>query len=152
MSELKCFGGEECEYGYIVPGHGLKGKQKVLVTNEDIISMYQDYKGKQIRLWVKRHRTQKRTHSPSPAPDGPSHKVRRSNYDSHPSKMSEVELTIEKLKENLENSYSPEQLWAWAHMIHMKCHTSYEFPQTNHFLGSYGVESQLMLLSHLESE
>ena len=37
-SELKCFGGEECEYGYTVPGHGLKGKQKVLITNEDIIS------------------------------------------------------------------------------------------------------------------
>ena len=32
---------EECEYEYIVPGHGLKGKQKVVVTNED---MYQDYK------------------------------------------------------------------------------------------------------------
>ena len=49
--------------------------------------------------------------------------------------MSEVELIIEKLKENHENSYSPEQLRAWAHMIHMKRHTSYEFPPDKPFFG-----------------
>ena len=59
--------------------------------------MYGDYKGKQIKLWVKRHQVRKRSHSPKA--DTSSAKARRTNYDSHLSKMSEVELIIEDLKE-----------------------------------------------------
>jgi hypothetical protein len=114
-----------------VPGHGLKGKQKTLATNEDVEAMYDDYEGKQIRLWIKRHRPQKRTHSPSPIP---SSKARRSGYDTHLEKMSEVEIIFEKLQETHDN-FSPEQLRAWAHMLQMKKHDSYELPPDKPFFG-----------------
>ena len=38
----------------LFPGHGLKGKQRVIENDEDIIAMYADYKGKRIiTLWMK---------------------------------------------------------------------------------------------------
>ena len=50
LSSLKCYDGAGYQCEYIIPGHGLKGKQKSLVTSEDLSTMYDDYKGKQIRL------------------------------------------------------------------------------------------------------
>ena len=131
---LKCFDGVDYQCGYIVPGHGLKGKQKSLMTAEDLNNMYSDYKGKQIKLWVKRNVARKRSHSPS-KPDTPSAKARRTNYDSHLRKMSEVELILEELKEKQGTKFTPEQLQTWAHMIHMKKHDSYEYPPDKPFFG-----------------
>ena len=31
------------QLGYIVPGHGLKGRQQSLLSSEDLDQMYQDY-------------------------------------------------------------------------------------------------------------
>ena len=107
LSSLKCYDGAGYKCGYIIPGHGLKGKQKSLITSEDLSTMYDDYKGKQIRLWVKRLQTRKR---PSPSPGVPPSKTRRTSYDSHLSKMAEVEIIIEDLKENHGTKYTPEQL------------------------------------------
>ena len=43
------------QFGYMIPGHGFKGKQHPLENNDDIIRMYEIYKGKNppIKLWVK---------------------------------------------------------------------------------------------------
>ena len=39
-------------YGYIEPGHGLRGKQRLLKTEDDVREMYRIYKSKQeILLW-----------------------------------------------------------------------------------------------------
>ena len=133
LSTLKGFASTNYQCGYIVPGHGLKGKQKLLTTTEDLVAMYCDYKGKQIKLWVKRLQARKRSNSPKPGAS--SAKVRRTNYDSHLDKMSEVELILEDLKEKQGTKYSPEQLHAWAHMIHMKKHDSYECPPDKPFFG-----------------
>ena len=103
------------------------------MSAEDLVNMYGDYKGKKIKLWVKRHQVRKRSHSPKA--DVSSAKARRTNYDSHLSKMSEVELIIEDLKEKQGTKYTPEQLQAWAHMIHMKKHTSYDYPPDKPFFG-----------------
>ena len=132
LSSLKCFEGAEYQCGYIIPGHGLKGKQKSLITSEDISGMYDDYKGKQIRLWIKRQQAKKRS---SPNPDIPPSNKRRTNYDSHLSKMSEVEMIIEDLKEKHSTKYTPEQLNVWAHMIHTKKHESYDYPPDKPFFG-----------------
>ena len=44
--------GASCEFGYLFPGHGLKGKQRVIENDEDV-AMYGDYKGKRIiTLWI----------------------------------------------------------------------------------------------------
>ena len=60
LSSLMCF--EGAEYGYIFAGHGRKGKQKLLITSEDLSAMYDE--GKQIR----RQQAKKRS---SPNPDIP---------------------------------------------------------------------------------
>ena len=80
LSALKCFGGMGYQCEYIVPGDGLKGKQQLLVTTEDLATMYGDYKRKQIRLWVKRLQGKRHSHSP-PKSDAPSAKVRKTKYD-----------------------------------------------------------------------
>ena len=107
--QLKGFvDGASCEFGYLFPGHGLKGKQRVIENDEDVVAMYADYKGKRIStLWIKcswkQHSSQrKRSHSPSASGQPPTSK--RSNYDSH---LTEVEMIMDKLKEKCEDKYTP---------------------------------------------
>ena len=39
-------------FGYIDPGHGLKGKQNVITSDQDLVEMYAAYKNKHgILLW-----------------------------------------------------------------------------------------------------
>ena len=70
----------------LFPGHGLKGKQRV-IENEDIIAMYVDYEGKRIiTLWMKCSWKQpssqrKQSHSPNASGQPPTSKW--SNYSSH---------------------------------------------------------------------
>ena len=129
----------DCQFGYVFPGHGLKGKQRVIENDSDIVAMYADYKGKRIiTLWMKcswkRPSAQrKRPHSPSVS-DLPS-TSKRSNYGSHLSKMTEVEVIMDKLKEKHKETYTPEQIRAWANMIHMRKYESYETPSDKPFFG-----------------
>ena len=42
------------QFGYIVPGHGLKGKQIVIGADDDLAMLYNCYRGKRcVMLWVK---------------------------------------------------------------------------------------------------
>ena len=109
--QLKAFvDGASCEFGYLFPGHGLKGKQRVIENDEDIIAMYADYKGKRIiTLWMKCSWKQpssqrKRSHSPSASGQPPTSK--RSSYSSHLTTMTEVEMIMNKLKEKRGKIYS----------------------------------------------
>ena len=129
------YDGAEYQYGYICPGHGLKGKQRPLVTDEDVDVMYCDCKGKNITLWMKccwQHQ-RKRALSPSHTSSNALPKSKCSNYDLHLQKMSEVEVIMDKLKEIHEDVYSPEQVRAWAHMIQMNRHQSYDIPPDKPF-------------------
>ena len=48
---------------------------------------------------------------------------RRSNYQNYLSKMAEVDIIVDELKEKHGGGkFSPEQIRAWAHMIHLKKH------------------------------
>ena len=49
--------------------------------------------------------------------------------------MNEVKEIVEKLSGN-HDSFTPEQLRAWAHMIHLKKHSSYDTPPNKPFFGS----------------
>ena len=49
--------------------------------------------------------------------------------------MDEVEEIVEKLS-GKHDSYTPEQLRAWAHMIHLKKHASYDAPPNKPFFRS----------------
>ena len=46
--------GEEITFGYLQPGHGIKGRQFPLLNSSDLSTMYSVHQGrKQINLWVK---------------------------------------------------------------------------------------------------
>ena len=38
--------GETIEMGYVEPGHGVRGKQRWLLNNDDLADMYEAYSGK----------------------------------------------------------------------------------------------------------
>ena len=46
--------GCETQFGYVVPGHGMKGKQEKISTDEQLAVMYEKHKKKKrILLWLK---------------------------------------------------------------------------------------------------
>ena len=95
--------------------------------------MYEKYKKrKQVVLWLK-NVSKKRSKSPDGG--GPPLKQGRSRYDDHLKKMNEVEEIVEKLSGN-HDSFTPKQLRAWAHMIHLKKHSSYDTPPNMPFFRS----------------
>jgi len=45
---------DEFNFGFVIPGHGVKGKQQSIVLDEDVEEVYRQYRGqKEIVLWVK---------------------------------------------------------------------------------------------------
>ena len=52
---------QHVEIGYIIPGHGLKGKKIWLLTDTDLREMYEMLQGKKsIQLWAYTHATKQR--------------------------------------------------------------------------------------------
>ena len=51
---------------------------------------------------------------------------RTTKYELHQKKMDELEDIYDKLQDNHQELYTAEQLRAWAHLIQMKKHDSYE--------------------------
>ncbi len=120
-------------FGYIVPGHGWKGRQELLDGDEDIAEMYTVYgKKSDILLWChgvnqdsevarKEKPKKKRPHSPD-SEGGPS----RSKKEACARKLAEVEKIVTDPKEKHGNNFTIEKLNAWAHMVHMGKHGSLE--------------------------
>ena len=59
-------------------------------------------------------------------------------YTSHIKNMAKVEEILEALTQKHQDSYTPEQLHAWAHMIQMKKHTSYDTTPNKPFFSQKG--------------
>ena len=127
---------EITNFGYILPGHGWKGRQEVLYSDEDITEMYTTYGTKSdILLWchggaeeessATRKKPRKRSHSPG---NESGLSTAQRSKRSCAGTLSEIEDIIIKLKEKYGNQYSTEKLNAWAHMIHMGKHESLETP------------------------
>lgn len=114
------------DVGYIVPGHGLKGRMQELMDSEDLIEMYKiSGKRKDILLWCCKPMAgaRKRVGVMNDQQAGPSKKAKNIAE-----KISEVELIVKKLKEKHKSLYSVEKLNAWAHMIDIGKHESYDVP------------------------
>lgn len=124
-------GGEkELSLGYVEPGHGYKGRQQWIHSDDDLHDMYQTYKKKkEILLWcylprekdcAKRGRTQ----------DGDDHsKSKRTRCaESNEAKMKDVSEIITSLRSKHGNLFTPEQFHAWAQMIQIGKHESREEP------------------------
>ena len=86
--------GYDTNFGFIVPGHGMKGKQEKLDTNEELKNMYiLHQKKKRISFWLKcRPKSKKRA-----SPDCETSQSKRQN--SLVGIMCEVDEIVTKLKE-----------------------------------------------------
>ncbi len=121
-------------FGYIEPGHGAKGKQCWLTSPDDLIDMYTIHgRKKEILLWCLTADQGQKKRAQSPSSDGaPAQK--RSRYDTHVGKMTEVEEIEASLRQkHAGGPYSEEQLRSWAHLIQMQKHSSYDVPPNKPF-------------------
>ena len=132
------------DIGYIEPGHGAKGKQVWLGSQEELDEMYVllDKKIKrEILLWCYMKSevednpltttSRKRPLSPSNS-DSNSIGTKR-NASSQ--KLHEVEKIVKELQEKHASHYSIEKLNAWAHLLHIGKHNSYETPPNLPYFG-----------------
>ena len=122
------------QLGYIEPGHGLRGKQRWLNSDEDLREMYVKFRGKEITLWCfgRDETPQKRPHSPDKE-NQPKKVPRSGRYDEYTRKMTEVEDIELKLREKHDGQYTEEQLRAWAHLVQLKKHSSMDVPPDKPF-------------------
>lgn len=117
-------------FGYIEPGHGLKGRQQWIVQDTDVQEMYRAYsKRREILLWcvqpsanVTKNSESRKRSSPASVPEAD--KGKRSCTQ----KIRDVEDIMKQLKEKHGQMYSTEQYSCWAHMFHMEKHRSLEVP------------------------
>ncbi len=151
------------QFGFITPGHGLKGKQQSIDIDDDVVNMYQQYQGrKEIGIYVKikstrqkhdkgatgRKRCLPEVDTPRDGTDGSSPSPKRvknsdnnsahkcgPNYQKHLNRMSEVDRIVDELEAKHRESglYSPEQTRVWAHMLQMGKHDSYINPPSKRF-------------------
>ena len=122
--------GCETQFGYVVPGHGMKGKQEKISTDEQLAVMYEKHKKKKrILLWLKCiPKSKKRASTQGDAPQSKRHA-------SFLNMMSEVDDIVSKLKEKHGEKYTPVQLNCWAHMINTHKHESLDSPPKKSFFG-----------------
>ena len=149
--------GDQVEFGYIVPGHGLRGKKEWILDDGDAKKFLASFKGKKtsVTLWCysqtsqtsskgKVKKNSKRSRSRSPITRaGPS------RYDAHVTKMAKVDEIYQKIHETHGNSYSPEQKRAWAHLVELGKHDSISQPPKKRFFQTRGAsESSPASSSH----
>ena len=106
--------GYDTLFGYIPPGHGMKGKQEKITTDIELSDMYETHKKKKrIMLWLKCRPTKKRVEHPESSV--PSSKRPSPAHTSLIDVMSAVESIVDSLKEKHGQRYTPVQLNCWAH-------------------------------------
>jgi len=129
---------DSLDFGYVEPGHGLRGKKEWILDDDDAKKFVDKWKGKwhgECTLWCyskgedKKHT--KWSHSKSPS--AKSSKPRLSQYDSHVSKMAKVDEIYQSLDKTHGSLYTPEQKRAWAHMIELGKHSSQANPPNKRF-------------------
>ena len=141
------------DVGYIQPGHGCRGRQRWIITEEDVQEMYRDYYGKgEILLWCYMS-NKKEAEDANRATCTPPSKRSRSVSKSTPTesvaqKLTEVDEIVSELQDH-SSGYSPEQIRAWAHLIHMKKHDSYLVPPSKPFF--QGRKSSAVTVSSTHS-
>ena len=126
---------KQLHFGYIIPGHGKKGKQIEIMIDDELQEMYSKYKrGMEILLWMKQIVSRKRSRTPTELESSSSgRKARRSNYDGHLDKVAEVDQISEELSDKHGKKYTPEQYRCWANLIQLQKHDSYEMPPKKRF-------------------
>ena len=127
------------QFGYIQPSHGAKGQQVLVDNNAALDQMYCAHKKNLLILWLKvTKRATKRVativqQKGTKKPCADTTNTSGSNYQGHLKNMSEVQEIVHELEKKHEDSYTPEQLRAWRHMIQLRKHDSYEVPPSKPF-------------------
>ena len=125
--------GKDLQFGYVDPGHGKRGKQIAVVLDSDLQDMYKRYEKKtDILLYMKHTRKRPRAAEVSES-TGPGRKASRSNYDTQAQKMADIDEICDKLVMKHGEKYTKEQTRAWAVLIQMGRHDSYDSPPNKHF-------------------
>ena len=159
---------DDFQIGYIMPGHGAKGKQVPITYLEDLTGMYgRCSRTKHIVLWVKPSRkkeptsgasdsrVRKRTSSDASTSlqqesAGPSKRSKpgsdvgnsRLKYGAEYNKMFELQEIVDELEKRHGTQYTIEQLRAWGNMMIMKKHDSLDCPPDKPFFkGKKTVQS-----------
>ena len=120
--------GSVTDFGYIIPGHGLKGKHQIIKDDSDLRTMYAIYHGKrQITIWC----TGKLNPATTITSKKRAHQVEEGTIDIMPKAktakiMLEVQVIMKKLQDKHGSKYSIKQYSAWAHMLQIESHKSYE--------------------------
>ena len=131
---------EQClSLGYIEPGHGCKGKQRWLYSDEDLQEMYSIYSGKdEILLWCFLPRKQ----SKRPASSGQDNTTSKRSkiVESNSNKIMEVQEIVTKLQSKHGIYFTPERYHAWAQLIQMGKHASYDDPPNYSFFKDQGKD------------
>ena len=126
------------EIGYISPGHGLRGKHNPISTDQYVLKMYNEYRSKRCEIHLGcLCLTNENSVSSSERDQG-----RKLNHEGEETELlapsvkrgtcqqqiQQVEDIVEKLREKHGKKFSVEKVNAWAHMINMGKHSSYDAP------------------------
>ena len=125
-------------FGYITPGHGLKGKLNSIITEQDLVEVYAVYKNKRnVLLWcyVGTDSAEDPKQYKRPATSTASKHTPAAKRTTCQSTINAVQQLVEELKEKHGSKYTVERLNAWAHMINMGKHSSKDDPPDLPFFG-----------------
>ena len=144
---------KKLQFGYVVPGHGKKGKQLEITSDDDLRGMYPRHKkGTKILLWMKQTVTstiRKRSRTPDETQESSVNKrfhtsseidsstsggrKSHSNYDKYVEKMTVVDKIFDELSAKHGDKYTPEQYRCWANLIQLRKHDSYDTTPNKRF-------------------
>jgi hypothetical protein len=128
--------GLDTQFGFICPGHGTKGRQKTLNSDDELASMYLLHKKKKrIYFWLKCSQPMpvlgKRSASSSAAGNASQPKRHAALVEM----MTDVDTIIQQLRDKHGQKYSDVQYSCWAHMLHTNKHHSLETAPNKPFFG-----------------
>ena len=137
--------------GYIEPGHGWKGKQVWLNSDEDITDLYVVCsKVKDILLWCYLPTEKKRKHKTEFHEEKQNKRARC--LASNSNKSDETKDIFQDLINTHNHKYSPEQLHAWAQIVQMKNIHPWKFhPKCHSLWSSQEPRAQEKLISAISS-
>lgn len=98
-------------FGYIEPGHGLKGRQHWITDDDELRSMYKLYSGKkEIIIWcyLTDHEERKHHHKQEPT------SKRSGCVIKNEQALEDVKVLVVQLRSKHGNNYTPEQFNAWG--------------------------------------
>lgn len=131
------FDSETTQVGYIQPGHGTRGWQLWIASDRDIEKMYSQCQGK--KEFVKIDETVATTSDKPKPPKCPCPDTAKTDMVNQV--MSEVEKIVVSLTEKHSKDYTVEQIRAWAHMVQMGKHLSYDEPPEKPFFKKKKVKN-----------